>query len=147
MLPSYNLHSSDSKSGVQCALYRRMQARDNGLRARKMHLPRQQMHFSVRLRFSAFRRLKNKMKLPSTLKERRHYIIIKKTSENEIKNILMDYLGIINYAKAGPKIINLGDKLAISIERDFVNLAKTALIMSKIPVMRVTGTIKKARSL
>jgi RNase P/RNase MRP subunit POP5 len=59
----------------------------------------------------------------------------------------MDYLGIINYAKAGPKIINLGDKLAISIERDFVSLAKTALIMSKIPVLRVTGTIKKAKSL
>lgn len=86
------------------------------------------------------------MKLPSSLKERRHYIIVKKISEKEIKDILMDYLGIINYAKAGPKIINLQDKVAISIERDFVNLAKTALALSKINVIRVAGTIKGAKN-
>jgi len=137
MLPSDILHSSDSKNSMQCVMHRRMQAGNNGLQSGKMHLPEQQMHCAIRI----------KMKLPSTLKERRHYIIIKKTSENEIKNALMDFLGIINYAKAGPKIINLGDKLAISIERDFVNIAKTALMMSKIPVLRVTGTIKKAKSL
>jgi RNase P/RNase MRP subunit POP5 len=86
------------------------------------------------------------MKLPSTLREKRHYIIIKRTDEFRIKNALMDYLGIINYAKAGPKVIHLQEKTAISLERDFVNIAKTALIMSKIPVIKVTGTIKKARS-
>jgi RNase P/RNase MRP subunit POP5 len=85
------------------------------------------------------------MKLPSSLKERRHYVIIAKTESSKIKNILMDYFGIINYAKAGPKLINLGDKIAISIERDFVNLAKTALVLSKVPVIKVTGTIKGAK--
>lgn len=85
------------------------------------------------------------MKLPSSLKERRHYIIIKKTPEKEVKAILMDYLGIINYAKAGPRTISLGDNTAISIERDFVNIAKTALSLSKINVIKVTGTIKGAK--
>ena len=87
------------------------------------------------------------MKLPSTLREKRHYIIIEKAGESGIKNILMDYLGILNYAKAGPKIIALGNKTAVSIERDFVNAAKTALILSKIKVLRVTGTLKKAKSI
>jgi len=86
------------------------------------------------------------MKLPSSLKERRHYVIVPKSDEAKIKNVLMDYLGILNYAKAGPKIINLGDKIAVSIERDFVNAAKTAFLMSKVQVIKVTGTIKKAKS-
>jgi RNase P/RNase MRP subunit POP5 len=86
------------------------------------------------------------MKLPSSLKERRHYIVLKKTDESKIKNILMQYLGILNFAKAGPKIINLDNKTLISIERDFVNAAKTALALSKIDVIKVTGTINKAKS-
>jgi len=86
-----------------------------------------------------------KMKLPSTLREKRHYIIVKKIEDVKIKNALMDYLGIINYAKASPKLIKLDDKIAISIERDFVHIAKTALLLSKIPVLKVTGTLKKAK--
>jgi len=92
-------------------------------------------------------RADNPMKLPSSLKEKRHYVIIEKSDESRIKNILMDYLGILDYAKAGPKIISLGSKTAVSIERDFVNAAKTAFVLSKIKVLRVSGTLKKAKSL
>ena len=66
--------------------------------------------------------------------------------EARLKYILMDYLGIINYAKAGPKLIKLKDKIAISIERDFVNIVKTALSLSNIKVLFVSGTLKKAKA-
>jgi len=86
------------------------------------------------------------MKLTSTLREKRHYVIIKSMDVTKLKNILLDYLGIINYAKAGPKLIKLNDKIAISIERDFVNIVKVALSLSNIKVLFVSGTLKKAKA-
>jgi len=65
---------------------------------------------------------------------------------NKLKAILLEYLGIINYAKAGPKLIQLNDKIAISIERDFVNIVKTAMALSDIKVLFVSGTLKKAKA-
>jgi len=86
------------------------------------------------------------MKLPPTLKEKRHYIIVKKEAESKIKDVLMDFLGIINYARAGPKLIAIEGKIAISVERDFVHMAKTALLLSNIRVLKVSGTLKKAKA-
>lgn len=82
------------------------------------------------------------MKLPPSLKEKRHYIVTQ-GDEKEIKKILMSYLGIFNYAKAGPKIIKSERNIIISINREFVDSAKTALALSGLRCTRVSGTLNK----
>ncbi|UZE94165.1 MAG: hypothetical protein IB618_01155 [Candidatus Pacearchaeota archaeon] len=103
-----------------------------------------------------------KLKLLPTLREKRHYIVITiegKSNEDKVKEIInkaiLDFIGILGYAKAGPLFVETGKinkkiYFIVSVTTKYVDKVKTslALIDEKNLVFRcvgVSGTIKKSR--
>ena len=93
-----------------------------------------------------------KLKLLPTLKEKRHYLVlITKKNEKEIEKALLDFLGILNYARANPMIVEKGKTKSkfyfiLAVTTKYVNAVKAALALTKdIRCVGVSGTIKKAK--
>lgn len=97
--------------------------------------------------------IEKKLKLLPTLREKRHYLVIKSKQEmsekelhEKIDKTILDFIGIFGYAKAGPLFIELKKDYAIvSITTKFVEQVKAALALSDMECVGVSGTIKKVR--
>ncbi len=97
--------------------------------------------------------IEKKLKLMPTLREKRHYLVIKSKkalSENELKEkidkAVLDFIGIYGYAKAGVLFIELRKNYAIiSITTKFVEQVKASLTLADLECVGVSGTIKKVR--
>ena len=98
---------------------------------------------------------KKKLKMLPSLKEKRHYLVIKpqksmneKILKEKIEKIILDFLGIFGYAKAGPLFIETRkDYALVSILTKYVKEVKAALTLSesRLVCVGVSGTIKKVR--
>jgi len=95
-----------------------------------------------------------KLKMMPSLKEKRHYLVIKPLHDvveqeflNAVDKALIDFLGIFNYARAGPLYIEVRkDYILLSVITKYVNEVKAALLLSKAGrCVGVSGTIKKSR--
>lgn len=105
-----------------------------------------------------------KIKLKPTLREKRHYLVLaietgKELSDKEIKTIIqnsiLEFIGTLGYAKAGPLFIETGKMkkgyyIIVSVLTKYVDHVKgaCALIHEKglsIRCIGVSGTIKKSR--
>lgn len=108
-----------------------------------------------------------KLKLIPTLREKRHYLVIKVeniSTEEEVRKVIskaiLDFIGVYGYAKAGPLFIEIGKMkkemtteenvfyAIVSATTKYVNLIKASLTMAGKPKMScigVSGTIKKSR--
>ena len=87
------------------------------------------------------------MKLKPSFKENKRYLLLnKETTKEEIENIILDFLGILGYAKTGFYFIN---KKIIAVNREQVNNVRAAFIMSakQISIKRVSGTLKGLRKI
>lgn len=96
----------------------------------------------------------NKLKLRSTLKEKRHYLVIKtirKLTDKEIKDqidkAVLNFIGTLGYASSGLQYIKVsGQNVIISITTKYVDYVKTALTLySNMKCVGVSGTINKAQ--
>ena len=86
------------------------------------------------------------MKLKSKPSERakKRYLLIQGQKEDIEKSIL-DYLGILGYAKANPIFVNRKtDKTILSINRKEIDNVRASFEVSnpRIKVLRVSGTLK-----
>ncbi len=85
------------------------------------------------------------MKLKSSAKIHRRYLLIKSGKENVEKNIL-DYIGILGWARAAPVFLNADatDKIILAVDRKELENVRAAFALSsdKIEVLRVSGTLK-----
>ena len=96
---------------------------------------------------------KKKLKLLPSLKEKRHYLVIKpekSMSEKELKEkiekAILDFIGILGYANSGPLFVELKKDYAIvSITTKYVDKIKAALTLANLRCVGVSGTIKKVR--
>jgi RNase P/RNase MRP subunit POP5 len=94
-----------------------------------------------------------KLRLLPSLKEKRHYLVIKslkpikeKEFKEKIEKIILNFLGIFGYSKAGPLFIELKKEYAlVSVITKYVDEVKAALALSNVKCVGVSGTIKKAR--
>ncbi|MCS7134410.1 MAG: hypothetical protein NZ889_00925 [Candidatus Pacearchaeota archaeon] len=110
------------------------------------------------------------LKLKPSLREKRHYLLIKVNSEKDldekeikekIKKAIFEFIGILGYANAGPIFIDIEDEnlkkemkskkmIVLSVTTKFVKHVKAALILSKeknfsLDCIRVSGTLKKIK--
>ena len=105
-----------------------------------------------------------KIKLKPTLREKRHYLVLyietsKDLYERQIKelinNSILEFIGTLGYAKAGPLFIETGETkkgyyAIVSVLTKYVDHVKSAcaLINEKglsVRCIGVSGTIKKVR--
>lgn len=91
--------------------------------------------------------------LPS-LREKRHYLVIKSNTEynekelrDKIDSAILDFIGVYGYAMAGPLFIEVKKNYAIvSVTTNYVKFVKASLsFYSDLDCIGVSGTIKKVR--
>ena len=85
-----------------------------------------------------------KLKLKSSARIKKRYLLIEAKNKETVEKAILDYLGILGWAKAAPVFVQTSPKIILSIERKSVTDIRAALELSesKIKVLRVSGTLK-----
>ena len=84
-----------------------------------------------------------RLKLKPSHRENRRYLIICESSNEKIEKVLLNYLGVFGFAKAGYiKVKKQGDKIVGSVVRKELEKVKAGLAGEGIKVERVSGTLK-----
>ncbi len=88
------------------------------------------------------------MKIQSSARINRQYILFNTSSKEEIEKILLDYLGVLGCSKASPIFIkSKKDKIILSVNREEVNNVRAAIELanSNIKILNVSGTLKSLK--
>lgn len=88
-----------------------------------------------------------KLKEKSSAKVKRVYVLLEGGNRSDIEKIILDYVGVLGWAKASPIFIEGGKKegrMIVAVERSEVNNVRAAFEASpmRIKIIRVSGTIK-----
>jgi RNase P/RNase MRP subunit POP5 len=82
-------------------------------------------------------------KLKPSMREKKRYLLLEtKLSKEEIEKVILDYIGILGYAKSGIYFIL---KNIIAVNRNMVNEIKAAFSFAEIKVKKVSGSLKKLK--
>ena len=81
------------------------------------------------------------LKQKSSQQLKRRYILFSSSDKERIKNILLDYLGILGWAKASPIFVE-DNILAVSNKSVDDIRASFELSNERIRIIRVSGTLK-----
>lgn len=85
------------------------------------------------------------LKLKPSVRIKRRYLLLKAESKSVVEKTMLDYIGILGYAKASPFFVeNGGEKIVLSVDRKMVDDVRAAFELSKekIKVVKVSGTLK-----
>ena len=86
-----------------------------------------------------------KLKSKPSLRIKKRYLLIHGKNEDAEKAIL-DYLGILGYARASPILVKINEKertLILAVERsELINVRAAFELAKDIKILRVSGTIK-----
>ena len=88
-----------------------------------------------------------KFKVKPSARIKRIYLLLEAKSRTEIEKAIVDYIGILGWAKASPIFVEGGKKegrIVISLDRKEINNVRAAFetYADKIKVLRISGTIK-----
>ncbi len=86
-----------------------------------------------------------KLKLKSSAREKKRYLLISAESKAIVEKVILDYVGILGWAKASPSFIkNKSNKIILAVNRsELVNIrASFEISNANIKVLRVSGTLK-----
>ena len=76
-------------------------------------------------------------------RENKRYLLIENAGEKELEKAILDYIGILGYAKACPQIIKTGNKVILAVNRKELDKIKASFLFYNIKVKKVSGTLKK----
>lgn len=85
------------------------------------------------------------LKVRSTMQISRRYLLISAESKEKVEKIILDYLGILGWAKAKTMFVKSEKgKIVLAIDRSSLTDVRAAFAMCKeeIKVLRVSGTLK-----
>jgi len=88
-----------------------------------------------------------KLKEKASARVKRIYLLLEAKSRADVEKSIVDYIGILGWAKASPVFLEGGKKegrIVLSLDRGEVNNVRAAFEASpmKIKVLRASGTIK-----
>lgn len=88
-----------------------------------------------------------KLKAKPSARAKKRYILIAGAGKEEIEKAVLDYIGILGWARAAPifaKTGNEGRGIVLAVGRKEVDNVRAALEMSdkSIRVLRISGTLK-----
>lgn len=78
-------------------------------------------------------------RLKPTLREKKRYILYEGKKE-DIEKAVLDFIGVLGYAKAAPVFLG---KNILAINRGELDKIRASLLFSNIKILRVSGTLKK----
>lgn len=81
-------------------------------------------------------------------REKKRYLLIKGKNANkkDIDDAILEYIGILGYASASPKIIKSeGNNVILSVNRQAVDKVRASFVLcgKDIKIERVSGSVKK----
>ena len=86
--------------------------------------------------------IKKKMKMiPPTMRERKRYFLMK-AEEKKAEKAILKFIGELGYAEANPMFIRKSGFLILSVNHHMIDKIRASLALSKINVIRVSGTIE-----
>jgi len=85
-----------------------------------------------------------KLKIKPSAKVKRRYLLLEAKNRNEVEKAILDYLGILGWAKAAPHFVEKTSQLILAVERSSLADIRAAFELSSanIKVKKVSGTIK-----
>ena len=89
--------------------------------------------------------IKTEKKLRPTLRENKRYLLLEGDfSREDIERAILDYIGVLGYAKSGVFFIRKNGKNILAVNREMANevRASLALYEKTISVIKVSGTLK-----
>ncbi len=83
------------------------------------------------------------MKLKPSARPDRRYLLIEARSKEEIEKAILDYIGVLGWAKAAPVFVD-SKEIVLCVNRKEVDNVRAALELSErdIKVRKVSGTLK-----
>ena len=84
------------------------------------------------------------LKLKSSMRINRRYLLLSAESKEEVVKVILDYVGILGWAKAKPFFVKSTSNIILAVDRSALNdvRASFAVCKEKIRVIRVSGTLK-----
>ncbi len=86
-----------------------------------------------------------KLKIKPSARINRRYLLIESSSRNDIESVILDYLGILGWAKAAPIFVrSKSNRLILAVERKELSNVRAAFELSDKPikVIKVSGTLR-----
>ncbi len=90
-----------------------------------------------------------KLKIKSSARIKKRYLLIEVDDKESIEKSILDYLGVLGFAKASPVFVEPFNKInsnnfILSVDRKELSNIRAAFELShdKIKVLRVSGTLK-----
>ena len=80
----------------------------------------------------------------ATSRIKKRYLLIEAKNKETVEKAILDYIGILGWAKASPVFVQTNPRIILSVERKSVIDVRAAMELSesKIKVLRVSGTLK-----
>lgn len=86
-----------------------------------------------------------KLKLKSSARIKKRYLLLSASSKEEIEKAILDYIGVLGWAKSSPAFIHSkNSRIILSINRKSINEVRAAFELSpkNIKILKVSGTLK-----
>ena len=89
-----------------------------------------------------------KLKLNSSLRKKHRYILIDAKNKEQIEKVILDYIGILGWAKAAPIFVKLfkseTKNFILAVDRKELANVRASFEVSNenIKILRVSGTLK-----
>jgi len=85
------------------------------------------------------------LKIKPSAKIKRRYLLLEAKSKKDVETTILDYIGILGWAKAAPLFVSTkSKKIILAVERKSLTNVRAAFEVSekKIRVLKVSGTLK-----
>jgi RNase P/RNase MRP subunit POP5 len=84
-----------------------------------------------------------KLRLRASEKDNRRYLLIKEKDNEKIERAILDYIGILGFAKSAyMRVKFFSGGIVGAVRRESLNDVRAALSLAGISVERVSGTLK-----
>ena len=83
--------------------------------------------------------------LPATQRDNRRYLLLSVNNRKKTEKAIIDFIGILGWARAAPSFLEDKGNLILAINHDTLDNIRTALELSGINCLGVSGTIKKLK--
>jgi RNase P/RNase MRP subunit POP5 len=82
-------------------------------------------------------------KLKPSMREKKRYLLLDtKLSKDEIEKVILDYIGILGYAKSGVYFIA---RNILAVNREMLNEIKASFAFAEIKIRKVSGSVKNVK--
>jgi RNase P/RNase MRP subunit POP5 len=86
-----------------------------------------------------------KLKSKPSARLNRRYLLVEAANKQEIESTILDYIGILGWAKAAPAFVKTGGKnfILVTERTELINIrAAFGASDKKIKILKVSGTLK-----